>query len=176
METKQLEPKEKVLTFFGEIKSATVEATIKEIVKINLTDRAYAQQCVQWAIDNKLAPMAVTLTPIELYLSTYGGGCYDGLALYDVIEQCRITGSSDASIKDVVPADLSPILQAADIGGRIYTNGAKAHDLYMRHIYPVTGIAAVKLPSTSPANAAWSLPRRAAEWQKQIGPLMEIRK
>lgn len=86
METKQLEPKEKVLTFFGEIKSATVEATIKEIVKINLTDRAYAQQCVQWAIDNKLAPMAVTLTPIELYLSTYGGGCYDGLALYDVIE------------------------------------------------------------------------------------------
>lgn len=86
MEIKQLEPKEKVLTFFGEIKSVTVEATIKEIVKINLTDRAYAQQCAQWAIDNKLSPMAVTLTPIELYLSTYGGGCYDGLALYDVIE------------------------------------------------------------------------------------------
>ena len=86
MEIKQLEPKEKVLTFFGEIKSATVEATIKEIVKINLTDRAYAQQCAQWAIDNKMSPMAVTLTPIELYLSTYGGGCYDGLALYDVIE------------------------------------------------------------------------------------------
>ena len=86
MEIKQLEPKEKVITFFGEIKSATVEATIKEIVKINLTDRAYAQQCAQWAIDNKQSPMAVTLTPIELYLSTYGGGCYDGLALYDVIE------------------------------------------------------------------------------------------
>ena len=86
MEIKQLEPKEKVLTFFGEIKSATVEATIKEIVKINLADRAYAQQCAQWAIDNKLSPMAVTLTPIELYLSTYGGGCYDGLALYHVIE------------------------------------------------------------------------------------------
>ena len=86
MEIKQLEPKEKVLTFFGEIKSATVEATIKEIVKINLTDRAYVQQCAQWAIDNRLSPMAVTLTPIGLYLSTYGGGCYDGLALYDVIE------------------------------------------------------------------------------------------
>jgi len=89
MEIKQLEPKEKVITFFGEIKSATVESTIKEIVKINLTDQAYAQQCAQWAIDNKLSPMPVTLTPIELYLSTYGGGCYDGLALCDVIEASR---------------------------------------------------------------------------------------
>lgn len=85
MEIKQLEPKEKVITFFGEIKSTTVESTIKEIVKINLTDQTYVQQCAQWAIDNKLSPMTVTLTPIELYLSTYGGGCYDGLALYDVI-------------------------------------------------------------------------------------------
>ena len=86
MEIKQLEPKEKVITFFGEIKSTTVESTIKEIVKINLTDQTYVQLCAQWAIENKLSPMTVTLTPIELYLSTYGGGCYDGLALYDVIE------------------------------------------------------------------------------------------
>lgn len=86
MEIKQLEPKEKVITFFGEIKSASVESTIKEIVRINLTDQEYTQECAQWAIDNKLSPMAVTLTPIKLYLSTYGGGCYDGLALYDVIE------------------------------------------------------------------------------------------
>lgn len=89
MEIKQLEPKEKVITFFGEIKSATVESTIREIVKINLTDQAYVQQCAHWAIDNKLSPMTVTLTPIELYLSTYGGGCYDGLALYDVIEASK---------------------------------------------------------------------------------------
>lgn len=85
MEIKQLEPKEKVITFFGEIKSTTVESTIKEIVKINLTDQAYAKECAKWAIDNNLSPMSVSLTPIELYLSTYGGGCYDGLALYDVI-------------------------------------------------------------------------------------------
>lgn len=86
MEIKQLEPKEKVITFFGEIKSTTVESTIKEIVKINLTDQTYVQLCAQWAIENKLSHMTVTLTPIELYLSTYGGGCYDGLAFYDVIE------------------------------------------------------------------------------------------
>ena len=86
MEIKQLEPKEKVITFFGEIKNTTVESTIKEIVKINLTDQAYVKECAKWAIDNNLSPMSVSLTPIELYLSTYGGGCYDGLALYDVIE------------------------------------------------------------------------------------------
>ena len=86
MEIKQLEPKEKVITFFGEIKGSSVEPAIKEIVKINLTDRAYEQQCAKWALDNNLSPMTVTLTPIELYLSTNGGSCYDGLALYDVIE------------------------------------------------------------------------------------------
>lgn len=86
MEIKQLEPKEKVITFFGEIKGSSVEPAIKEIVKINLTDRAYAQQCSKWALDNNLSPMTVALTPIELYLSTNGGSCYDGLALYDVIE------------------------------------------------------------------------------------------
>ena len=86
MEIKQLEPKEKVVTFFGEIKGATVESAVKEIVKINLADRAYAQQCAQWAADNKLPPMPVALSPIEFYLSTNGGGCYDGLALHDVIE------------------------------------------------------------------------------------------
>ena len=94
-----------------------------------------------------------------------------GIALYDTIEQCRITGSSDASIRDAVPADLTPILAGGGIGDRIYANGAKSHALYMRHIYPVCGIAAVKLPSTSPANAAWSLDRLIAEWQQLIGPL-----
>ena len=89
MDIKQLEPKDKVLTFFGEIKSNTVENAIKEIVKINLTDQAYTKECERWAIDNNLPPVAVNLTHIELYLSTYGGGCYDGLALYDVIESSQ---------------------------------------------------------------------------------------
>ena len=89
MEIKQLEPKEKVITFFGEIKSASVESAVKEIAKINLTDQAYARQCGQWAAENKLSPMPVSLTPIEFYLSTCGGSCYDGLSLFDVIEASK---------------------------------------------------------------------------------------
>lgn len=86
MEIKQLEPKDKVLTFFGEFKSATVESAIKEIVKINISDQEYQKQCRQWAIDNGHNPSPAKLTPIEFFLSTYGGACYDGLALHDVIE------------------------------------------------------------------------------------------
>ena len=86
MEIKQIEPKDKVLTFFGEFKSATVENAIKEIVKINISDQEYLKQCRQWAIDNGQDPSPAKLTPIEFYLSTYGGACYDGLALHDVLE------------------------------------------------------------------------------------------
>ena len=75
-----------MLTFFGEFKSATVESAIKEIVKINISDQEYLKQCRQWAIDNGQDPLPAKLTPIEFYLSTYGGACYDGLALHDVLE------------------------------------------------------------------------------------------
>ena len=86
MDIKQLEPKDKVLTFFGEFKNANVESVIKEIVKINISDQEYLKQCRQWAIDNDQNPSPAKLRPIEFYLSTYGGACYDGLALHDVIE------------------------------------------------------------------------------------------
>ncbi len=86
MEIKQLEPKEKVLTFFGEFKSSNVESAIKEIVKINISDQDYLKQCRQWAIENGQDPSPAKLTPIEFFLSTYGGACYDGLALHDVLE------------------------------------------------------------------------------------------
>jgi len=86
MEIKQLEPKEKIITFFGEIKSSTVEDAIKDIAKINANDFDYTDKCRKWAIENRQEPAAVILTPIRFYLSTGGGTCYDGLALHDVIE------------------------------------------------------------------------------------------
>lgn len=89
------------------------------------------------------------------------------IAVWDVIASCEITGSSDASIRDVVPNDLSRILSCADIRA-IYTNGGKAHQLYQKYIFPVNGREAFLLPSTSPANAGYSLERLVEAW-KVIG-------
>lgn len=86
------------------------------------------------------------------------------IALYDVIESCSIIGSADSTIADVIVTDLSPILSESDVGEHIFTNGGKAHALYQKHTYPLLRIPAVKLPSTSPANAAFSLEQLTAKW------------
>ena len=86
------------------------------------------------------------------------------VALWDVIASCDIDGSSDASIKNVRPNDLAPLLAASKIT-HIFTNGATADALYIRWQFPATGIPAVRLPSTSPANAAWSLDRLIDAWR-----------
>ena len=75
------------------------------------------------------------------------------IALWDVLASCEIAGASDASITDAVPNDLSVILDAAPIEA-VFCTGAKAAELYARHCEPQTGIPCIKLPSTSPANAA----------------------
>jgi hypoxanthine-DNA glycosylase len=85
------------------------------------------------------------------------------IAVWDVIASCTITGSSDASIRDVVPNDFSQILEKADIRA-IYANGAKAYELYKKYCVKLTGIPAVRLPSTSPANAAFSPEKLVEEW------------
>lgn len=86
------------------------------------------------------------------------------IALWDVIQSCDIKGSSDSSIKNVQPTDIGMILEKTNIT-RIYANGNKAGQLYKRYQFPVTGIEAMVLPSTSPANAAWSLDRLCEAWR-----------
>lgn len=88
----------------------------------------------------------------------------NGVALWDVVRECDIRRSSDVSIRNAVPNDIRPILAGADIRA-IYANGTKAKELYDRLILPVTGREAVRLPSTSPANAACSLSRLAEIWR-----------
>ncbi len=86
-----------------------------------------------------------------------------GIALWDSIHSCDIEGSSDSSIRNVVPNDLTRIFKKADIR-HVFTNGRKSHEIYMKHCFPKTGRNAVCLPSTSPANAAWSLDRLTEAW------------
>ncbi len=88
----------------------------------------------------------------------------NGVAVWDVIASCEIQGSADSSIKDVVPTDLSEILAQAPVR-RIYVNGKKAEQLYRKYQAKQTGIEAVCLPSTSPANAAWGMERLVEAWQ-----------
>ena len=86
-----------------------------------------------------------------------------GIALYDVIESCEIRGSSDSSIRNIQPADLPSILNNYDIKN-IYANGNLARDMYRKYQLPVTGRDVIGLPSSSPANAAWSFERLIERW------------
>ena len=90
------------------------------------------------------------------------------IALWDVIQSCDIKGSSDSSIKNVQPTDIGMILEKTNVT-QIYANGNKAGQLYKRYQFPVTGIEATVLPSTSPANAAWSFDRLCETWRVILG-------
>lgn len=87
-----------------------------------------------------------------------------GIAVWDVIASCEIEGSSDSSIKNVIPNDLERVLSKADIA-QIYTNGATASRLYKKYCYGKIHMEDIKLPSTSPANASYSLEKLMDAWK-----------
>lgn len=95
-----------------------------------------------------------------------------GIAVWDVIASCEIHGSSDSSIRNAAPNDLSRILRSSSVR-QIYCNGGTAAGLYRKYCLKQTGIKARQLPSTSPANAAFSLQHLIAEWSiiKEIQPI-----
>ena len=86
-----------------------------------------------------------------------------GIALWDVIASCEIVGSSDSSIRQAEPVDIRQITAVCRLK-RVYCNGAAAAKLYRRYLEPLVELPALALPSTSPANAAWSLPRLLQAW------------
>ncbi|MBQ8074512.1 MAG: DNA-deoxyinosine glycosylase [Oscillospiraceae bacterium] len=104
-------------------------------------------------------PVPETKEEREAFLLSYG------IAVWDVIASCSISGSSDSSIRDVAVNDLSPILNHAPIR-QIYVNGRKAESLFRKYIQPQIAREAICLPSTSPANAAWTLEKLLPVWQQ----------
>ncbi|WP_455715119.1 DNA-deoxyinosine glycosylase [Anaerosporobacter sp.] len=86
------------------------------------------------------------------------------IAVWDVIQSCEIVGSSDSSIKNVVPNDLSLILDQSKVK-HIFANGNKSYELYNRYCLSVINRDIIKLPSTSPANASFSLERLIEAWK-----------
>lgn len=104
------------------------------------------------------APLPITIEEKKVLLLKHG------VALWDVIYSCDIIGSSDSSIKNVIPMDFAKILKETSIK-QIYANGATAEKLYQKYCEAETGISIIKLPSTSPANAAFSLEKLIAKWR-----------
>lgn len=87
-----------------------------------------------------------------------------GIALWDVIASCDIVGSDDSSIKNALPNDVKSLVAKTRVE-RVFTNGGTAHRLYRAHLEREVGIEAAALPSTSPANASYSLMRLVEAWR-----------
>ena len=85
------------------------------------------------------------------------------IAVWDVIESCDIIGSADSSIKNVVAADIAGLLEKTKVRA-VFANGNLAKKLYDQYAFPLTGVEAVKLPSSSPANAQYSLEKLTKNW------------
>ena len=94
------------------------------------------------------------------------------LALWDTIASCEVAGSSDASIRNVRANDLREILDGADVRA-IFCNGGTSQRWYDRLLRGALGREAVCLPSTSPANAAWTLEKLVEAWGAAILPYLE---
>lgn len=94
-----------------------------------------------------------------------------GIAIWDVIAECDIKGSSDASIKNVIPVPIERILATASLD-TVFCNGATAGRLYKKYLLYKVGIEATILPSTSPANASWRTERLCERWRKALEPCL----
>lgn len=86
------------------------------------------------------------------------------IAIWDVIQSCEIKGSSDSSIQNVIVNDIATLLNKTSIE-YIYTNGKKSHQLYQKYCLPLTKKEDICLPSSSPANAQYSIERLIEEWK-----------
>ena len=91
----------------------------------------------------------------------------NNIAIWDVIFSCEIIGSSDTSIKNVIPNDISIILKNSNIE-KIFVNGKAAEKFYNLYLKEILKRDAICLPSTSPANAKWSIDKLILEWKKYL--------
>ncbi len=86
-----------------------------------------------------------------------------GIALWDVIQSCDVEKSSDSSIRNVTPNGIAALIAGTDIK-TVYLNGNTAAKLYEKYVLPSVSLPYLRLPSTSPANAAFSVERLVNEW------------
>lgn len=116
---------------------------------------------------NRFWPLLASLAGVPLPVSIQEKTALitgEGLALWDTLESCEITGAADSSIQNPVPNNIAWLLGQTSIEA-VFCNGAAAYNFYTKFCLAQTGLAARRMPSTSPANAAFSLPRLLEAWQ-----------
>ncbi len=86
------------------------------------------------------------------------------IAIWDVLDSCDIKGAADASIRNPVVNEIAPMVEGSQIQA-VFFNGAKAEELFKRYCFPLP-VPCFRMPSTSPANAAWNMERLKSEWRK----------
>ena len=87
-----------------------------------------------------------------------------GIAVWDVIGECTIEGSDDASIEEAMPNGIKALIDNSSVKA-VFTNGKTASKLYRKLVFPTTGIMDTSLPSTSPRNASWTLEKLIGRWE-----------
>lgn len=121
---------------------------------------------------NRFWKVLETILNIELYSKSPNEKAKilldNKIALYDVIEECDISLSSDSSIKNVTPASLQELISSANIK-LILLNGKKATSLFYK-FFPDITLNVISLPSTSSANAACSLDNLIKKWRDALSP------
>ena len=96
-----------------------------------------------------------------------------GLAVWDTIGSCDICGASDASIRNVQPNDVAALIRRLGVQA-VFCNGAASGRVYAKYAQAAAGIPAVVLPSTSPANAAWTPERLRQAWGREMAPFLRV--
>lgn len=116
---------------------------------------------------NRFWKMLSALLGVDLYSADIPTRKHEllsrGIALYDSVEECDISGSSDSKITNVIPADIPHLIENTKII-RIFCNGAASYSNLLKY-HPTLEAIVTKLPSTSPANAACSLERLIEAWK-----------
>lgn len=91
----------------------------------------------------------------------------NGIAIWDSIKECDIENSADSTIKNVVPNDIKSILENSKIE-KILCNGGTSFEVFKKYYKNDLGIKVDVLPSSSPANARYSLDKLVSVWSEKI--------
>jgi len=91
------------------------------------------------------------------------------IALWDSLSACEVEGSLDSSVQRYTVNDFHQLFEKSPKIEKVLANGTLAYEAYRRNCLLEYGRPAYKLPSTSPANAAFSMQRLIGIWGEYIG-------